>query len=137
MVSFNPDLHSPMQKAKQAKETLMLVDCKVSAQSGTSSSDSNLEVVANAYTHVQQAPTKMKVTLPDNITELDPDSIGEVVTLHDLDELDFTQPIHLTISIKVLQVDPPTTIQPQDGSKQLTKQECIAADSSKSMRLVL
>ncbi len=125
MVSFNAGLHSTMEKAKEAKETLMLVNCKVTAASGTSSSEDAVELVASGYTHVKQAPVKRQLELPGNVDELDPDNVGEIASLRNWDDVDVSRWTHLTVSIKVLDIESPTVIQPKDATKKLTKQECV------------
>ena len=109
--------------------------CFVNCQVKPNVFDKELEIVATTKTRVETTSQLISTiyTVPvENFEE----ASSRQISISELSDLSATVLQQVEITIKVLSIDPCTTVIKNDGSK-VTKQDCITSDSTGTCRLVL
>ena len=129
-VSYDPPLRAKMEEWKNEKKPLTIMNCSIK-QSTYAATVGNFELYGKSGTKVIPNPEK-KFHIPDNLICTNPPSVLNL--LQDLKDMQSGQCV--TVSGKVLSIKVPAAVTSNTGSK-LQKQECILADSSISVMLVI
>ena len=134
LVSFDPILRPEMDKARINKSSIAILNCQVKQQAEfNSGSDSTFEILASSRSKLQTSPHKFN--LPQDFEIADADSQpSPQISINEVDDLSTGQ--HVCVLGKVVQSDSPMPVQNKSGQL-LHKQECIMADESAQIRLVL
>ena len=132
MISFDPKLRTALDKSKEEKKTVALVNCNIRE---SKFDESGLEIVTNSCTKVEHSPDPKRFKIDtaniekNFITELDISSLDEISSLS------INQRIN--VSAKVISVGQLEEVTSKSTSRQLVKQECRISDSIGSARIVL
>ena len=128
IICFDPSLHQTVDQALKNRSSISFVNCQVKPNVF----DKQLEVVATTRTKVET--TSRIYTVPTE--NFEDETSSKQISISELSDLSTTALQQVDITIKVLSIDPSTTVNKNDGSK-VTKQDCIISDSTGTCRLVL
>ena len=121
IICFDPSLHQTVDQALKNRSSISFVNCQVKPNVF----DKQLEVVATT-SRIYTVPTE----------NFEDKTSSKQISISELSDLSTTALLQVDITIKVLSIDPSTTVNKNDGSK-VTKQDCIISDSTGTCRLVL
>ena len=124
MISFELKLRSVLDKSREGRKPVALVNCKVSE----SKFESGFEIMTSGRTRVESSPKKFKID-EQKFVERPDVSVKEVMGLS-VNEL-------INIVGKVVQVGEVTEVSSKSSQKSLLKQDCTLCDSMGSCRIVL
>ena len=119
-VSFDPSLRSAMESARTKGSSVTLVNCHITAVSGSSRGrDGEVEIMATTRSKVENSPRKFVVSSatvdeePTHVKLCDVDgyAVGQLVT----------------VLAKVMHLEPPQEVNTKDGNE-LSKQDCKVSD---------
>ena len=124
MISFEPKLRPVLDKSREERKPVALVNCKVSE----SKFESGFEIMTSGRTRVESSPKKFKID-EQKFVERPDVSVKEVMGL----------PVNELINIvgKVVKVGEVTEVSSKSSQKSLLKQDCTLRDSMGSCRIVL
>ena len=133
VVSFDPVLRHQTDEARLNKSPIAIVNCQVKEKTEFNFGNSSaFEILATNRFKVEASRHNFDLSQDLEIT--DQDEAPLAISIMEVDDISTGQ--HVCVSAKVVQLDTPIPVHNKSGQL-LHKQECILADESAKIRMVL